>query len=75
MSSDKKFDDAVLDYLLAAGESGESVSYLQRSMREDGWRGLGSCLVDFEDMLREHGFTVTPNQRNERGQKFTAVTL
>lgn len=67
-----KLIDAVLDYLTSAGGA-EAISYLHRSLREEGWRGLGS-LADFEDTLHSLGFT-TRQGRNDRGQKRTEVTL
>ena len=71
-TTNEKLTDAVLDYLAAAGGA-EAVSYLQRCLREDGWRGLG-CLADFEDRMRGLGFTVRAG-RNNRGQRRIEVTL
>lgn len=68
----EKLVDAVLNHLAVAGGV-EAVSYLQKVLSEDGWRGLG-CLASFESLLRELGFTVREG-RNSRGQRRIEVSI
>jgi hypothetical protein len=71
-TTNEKLVDAVLEHLAAVGGV-EAVSYLQKVLREDGWRGLG-CLADFEDRMRELGFTVREG-RNSRSQRRIEVSI
>lgn len=44
----------------------EAVSYIHRSLQQDGWRGLGPLAV-FTRTVRDLGFVVREG-RNDRGQ-------
>jgi hypothetical protein len=78
------FESAVESYLIDAymipsgrgrtrEVAGQSVSFLQRSLRQDGWRGLGSCLADFERMLQMNGFRIVEATSVRRGQRAMIV--
>jgi hypothetical protein len=68
--ANEKLVDAVLNFIKSGPES---VSYLHRSLQQDGWKGLG-VLADFESLLRTLGFTVR-HGTNDRGQSRREVTL
>lgn len=71
-----KLTDAIFGYIARAerrGEAGEAISFLQKSLREDGWHHLGN-LNDFAKLCRELGFTVRDG-KNPRGQSRQEVTL
>jgi hypothetical protein len=72
MDNTAKLANAILGYLITGGGS-ESISYLHRNLRTDGWRNLG-VLADFENTCRSLGFLVREG-RNSRGQHRTEVAL
>lgn len=51
---------------------GQAVSYLRMLLRDEGFYRLGSCLADFERMLRQEGFDVEEG-KNRRGQRAVVV--
>ena len=68
-----KLADAILGYVARSEDGAESVSYVHRSLSQDGWRGLG-VLADFEQRCRQLGFTVRRGT-NRRGQSRIEVAL
>jgi hypothetical protein len=44
---------------LLGSKGEESVSFLQKELRSEGWRHLGS-LADFESLCRRLGFLIEP---------------
>jgi hypothetical protein len=69
----EKLINAILGYV-ARGENGsESISFIQRSLQQDGWKGLGN-LAHFENLVKSLGFTVRDG-KNSRGQSRREVTL
>lgn len=74
-TTNEKLVDAVLAHLttFCPRSGAEAISYLHRTLQQDGWRGLG-CLADFRSLLVELGFTVREG-RNDRGQRRIEVTL
>jgi hypothetical protein len=70
----EKLIDAIISHLPQKGDPCQAVSYLRTCLYQDGWKGLGSCLADFETMCEDLGFTVRKG-KNSRGQTRTEVTL
>jgi hypothetical protein len=76
-----KFINNVLVYITdpsyknEAGASiqGNAVSFVQDSLRYDGWKNLG-YLSDFEEVLKRAGFKIVAG-RNHRGRRCRIVTL
>lgn len=52
---------------------GQAISFLQKSLREEGWRKFGGRW-GFEGLLQRKGFVVITG-RNRRGQKAQVVTI
>lgn len=71
-NADARLTDTILTSLTIS-EGRESVSYLHREMRENGWKGLGT-LADFEKLCRRLGFVVYDG-RNDRNQRTRFVAL
>lgn len=72
-TNDTELRAAIRKELARNGSGVEAVSFLHRSLCEDGWRGLGR-LADFEATCRRLGFAVRPGV-NRRNQKRTEVAL
>lgn len=53
---------------------GQAVSFLLRSLRDMGWKGLGN-LNDFETLLYRAGFKVVEARSERRNQLARVVTL
>jgi hypothetical protein len=68
----QKMIDAVLEYLRCGGGA-ESLSFVHRSLAQDGWKRLGH-IDAFRAELQSMGFVVRKGV-NERGQERTEVTL
>ena len=76
METNEKLINAILAYLEIGGTEGQSISFLQTSLRQDGWRGLGSNLSQFEDLLESLGFKLVRIQtRNSPNIRRTNVTV
>jgi hypothetical protein len=74
MPMNQDFSSHVLEALFEGGYKvkdapvrGQSVSYLVEHMRSKGWR-IRTAWGEFEDLLRENGFSVSEgkNNRNQR---------
>lgn len=70
---DGRLTDAILELIAPTEEQAESISFLHRTLREDGWKGLGN-LDRFETIVTRLGFVVRQG-RNRRNQKRREVTL
>lgn len=71
--NDAKLADAILEYVVN-GDGAEAISYVLRSLREDGWRNLPGSLYDFETLVERLGFSVREG-RNSRNQRRREIVV
>lgn len=67
----RSFDEELTDEIL--NRIPNAVSYIHRSLQQEGWKGLGN-LADFEAKCQRLGFVVR-RARNDRNQLRVEVTL
>lgn len=72
-ATEMKLAEAILKHLVEFASGGEAVSFLLKTLQQDGWKGLGNT-ADFETTCRNLGFIVR-KARNSRGQLRTEIAL